>query len=84
MDKYDIWDKYCDQHFRTVEGERGVRNLENLVSNLGYMHIEEFLADNPGAVEAIVEFVGDWVSRGMGNDWAEQLELALEECEDEV
>ena len=84
MDRNDIWDKYLDQHFRTVEGSRGVRNLENLAQNLGYMHLEEFLEDNPGAVEAIVEFVGDWVTRGMAYEWTEQLELTLEDEEEEV
>jgi hypothetical protein len=84
MERYEIWDAYVDQHFRSTEGSRGVRNLEQLVDTLGYRNLEDFLEDNPAAIEAIVNFVGDWVQDGPCNDWAESLQLALEFEEEEV
>ena len=82
------FDAYCDNHFRSIEGERGFRNLEQLVETLGYgagwmrgRAIEDFLADNPGAVEAVLQFIGEWVERN--NDWAERLQEAVEEYESE-
>jgi hypothetical protein len=51
-----------NKSYRT-EGEQGVKNLEKLLSALGYhehnfLHgtlIEVFLTDNPGAIEALIE-----------------------------
>lgn len=79
MEAYEVFDRYMDEEFRSVEGEQGVRNLEQLCETLGYGQgfmrgraIEEFLADNPGAVQAVVDFVGEWVERN--NDWQARLE----------
>ena len=57
------------------EGESGVRHLEQLVSDLGYdQGIEEFLADNSGAMQAIVEWITEWADRG--TEWKENLAKA--------
>ena len=81
------FDAYCDEHFRSVEGERGVRNLDQLCETLGYGQgfmrnraIEDFLTDNPGAVEAVLEFIGEWVERN--DEWAESLREAVEDEEE--
>ena len=81
MDRNDVFETYCDNNFRSVEGESGVRNLEQLCEVLGYGEgfmsgraLDEFLADNPGAVEAVLNSVGDWVERN--GDWAAALEDA--------
>jgi hypothetical protein len=90
-DRYDVFQKYCDENFCGTEGERGVRNLETLCETLGYgkgfMHnraVEEFLSDNPGAIEAVLEFIGTWVERN--DEWAEALAdecgYEEEECDD--
>ena len=88
MEAYELFDKYMDNHFRSFEGERGVRNLEQLVETLGYGEgwmrgraIEDFLTDNPGAVQAVVEFIGEWVGRN--SDWQDRLSDGVEEEEDE-
>ena len=88
MDAYELFDTYMDEEFRSVEGERGVRNLEKLCETLGYGEgfmrnraIEEFLCDNPGAVQAVVEFIGEWVARN--SDWQDRLmDVVGEEDED--
>lgn len=78
------FDAYIGTHFRRIEGEQGVRNLEQLVETLGYGHgiyrnraIEEFLIDNPGAVEAVLQFIGEWTDRN--EEWAAALLNASEE-----
>lgn len=80
MYAYEIWDEYQHKHFRRTEGPEGVRNLEQLTRNLGYMSLEDFLEDNPGAVQAILEFVGEWVDRS--TEWAAKLEETVD-LEDE-
>jgi hypothetical protein len=49
------------------EGERGVKDLERLCAAIGYKEngfrygdpIHAFLADNPGAIEALVQWIED-------------------------
>jgi len=63
---------WCEQnkawHF---EGERGLKQLEKLFKALdsNYKSIEDFLYDNPGAMEAIVE----WVRSINLREWKEAL-----------
>jgi hypothetical protein len=61
IEQEDIW------HF---EGERGVRNLKNIITTIGYSGyggvLENFLADNSGCIEAMIEWIkandysGEW------------------------
>lgn len=88
MERGVAFDAYCDNRFTTCEGERGFRNLEELVETLGYGEgwmrgraIEDFLTDNPGAVEAVLQFIGEWVERN--DEWAERLQEAVEEDTEE-
>jgi len=84
MDKYEIVDMF-EQNFMTrSEGEGGVKNLENVCEILGYGEgfmrnraIEEFLTDNPGAVEALFQFITEWAVRN--TDWQANMEDALAE-----
>jgi hypothetical protein len=44
----------------SLEGHRGVRNLEVLVKDMGgYRSMNEFLEDNPGAMQAMLEWLYD-------------------------
>ena len=76
-------DKFIDQNrMYHWEGSTGVRNLDKLVKAIGYNDrygdaIHNFLCDNPGAIEAIVE----WIRDGRCTDWAEM--LAEEVCDEE-
>ena len=84
MDRANIVEQYMDNCFRTCEGESGVRNLELMSEALGYGEgfmrgraIEEMLADNPGAVEAVATFLAEWAERN--GAWAARLERVMEE-----
>jgi hypothetical protein len=63
-------EKFCDQRkLYNLEGERGVRNFVKIVSALDsqYSSLDEFLYDNSGALQAMIEWLGsmrnsEWVS----------------------
>jgi hypothetical protein len=81
--------KYRDQErMNSMEGERGFRNLCQIVSAIGYkdpmyrMQIDrkatvgdlmDFFADNPGAIEAVI----DWIGAQRNTEWEENLEMQL-------
>jgi len=71
-----------------TDGHKGVSNLCKLVRALGYREsrhfgqgstsdLVEFLEDNPGAIEAII----DWIDDNGIEDWDETLEIGEEEDE---
>ena len=67
-----IVDQYQDiKETWHYESYSGVRSLEELVADLGYENMTEFLADNPGACEAIVGFIREWAERN--SDWKNNL-----------
>lgn len=84
LDSTELLDIWCQQNrcYR-FEGESGLDNLTKLVEVLGYKEhgfrhgsaIEVFLADNPGACDAIVEFITEWVDRAP--EWRENLEYSI-------
>lgn len=53
----DEYIRYQDRYH--LEGESGVACLENLFEAIGYDDLCSFLADNPGAQEALEQFVRD-------------------------
>ena len=72
MDQMEMFDAYLDQnrmwHF---EGVRGVRNLTQIVEDVcGYTSIDTFLEDNPGAMEAVV----NWIREVNCLEWRQNLE----------
>lgn len=82
----DILDHWCQRHPHGYrwEGESGVRNFEQLTKDIGYRQgIEEFLADNPGAIETLLEWISEWSEKGTG--WKTKLAEACnyESKEDE-
>lgn len=70
-----------DNRMHSFEGDSGIRKFEKLVSDVGgYRCINEFLADNPGAISAMVEFVAEWSERNV--DWKDNLEALVGEDEE--
>lgn len=73
-DLYEVIQKYLDtKEFYSFEGERGVTRFETLVNDLGYNTIEEFLADNPGVLDTII----DWIADHGINEWRDKLSRAI-------
>lgn len=75
-----------DNKMHSFEGPRGVRHMEKIVHEVcGYTSdfggvLNNFFQDNPGAIEAVVEWIGN-----QRNDWKDNLEsLVGPEEEDEV
>lgn len=83
----EIIQKFIDERklYRN-EGETGVKNLETLIQALGYRKhgfrygelVEVFLVDNPGAVEALQQ----WIIDNAGPEWEDRVEMELDEDED--
>lgn len=72
-----------------LEGETGVAHLAKIVGRLGYdtdhykrdeTIITEFLADNSGAMEAII----NWIGEQNVPEWKENLTYAMKETTDEL
>jgi hypothetical protein len=80
MDQLELFDAYIEQnrmwHF---EGHRGVQRLEKIVDEVcDYGSLTEFLADNPGAMEAVV----NWIREANCLEWRQNLEELVAEEED--
>ena len=80
--RQDVVDTYMDNFMFRMEGETGVKNLDRMCETLGYgtgwmrgRAIEEMLADNPGAVEAVANFLAEWAVRN--TEWNEALAEVL-------
>jgi hypothetical protein len=91
LDGSELLDQWFDKKkVYHLEGTRGVETLEELVEVLGYrdgqffgqsVSILNFLADNPGAQEALITFIGEWIDRVP--EWREKLEESYEEGEED-
>lgn len=88
MDLSDVLNEYINEKkFHSFEGSRGVKRLEELVTDLNQDYqgrfsgtsITDFLEDNPGAIEAII----DWISEQNVDEWKENLASHLTIDEDE-
>ena len=78
---------YCENKFTSSEGSSGYRNLEKLAQVLGYSDsyqsaLQSFFEDNPGAIEAVANWVEGQVDQN--TEWQEALreEVGGEYCED--
>lgn len=57
------------------ESSAGVENLNTVIRALGYQNLDYFLADNQGAMEAIIEWLSGIIDSGQVPEWREALEL---------
>lgn len=73
------------KHF---EGESGVANFEKVCEAIGYKEtgfrygspIESFLCDNPGCIEAMLDWIAEWGDKSP--EWRSALEAKLKERND--
>lgn len=84
----DILERYMSEHkMHHFEGTTGVRHFEKLVEDMGYTEgqfigrhgILNFLADNPGAIQALIE----WIEQANVPEWEENLSDCLQEKAEE-
>jgi hypothetical protein len=80
-------DQYIEQEdIWQLEGEQGVRNLKEIISTIGYSGyggvLENFLADNSGCIEAMIEWIKNNDYSGEWNTYVSE-ELAPVEQEEE-
>jgi hypothetical protein len=66
-------DKYLTANkLWNMEGSSGVRNFERVIRDVGgYSSLQAFLEDNPGALNAMMDFIDKWVERN--EEWRENL-----------
>lgn len=83
IDTDELVDKFIEQNkLFNMEGSTGLRNLDKIVNVIGYENIDEFLMDNPGAIEGIISFVREIVESNQ--TWEDDFRDAVdEEDEDE-
>jgi len=67
QDIYEVYEKV------STSGIDEVNNLERVFKVIGYDSLEEFLVDNPGAVESILKFIQD----AKVDEWDELVEEFL-------
>lgn len=73
----ELVDKLCDvKRWHHWESESGVRQLEDLVSIIGYRNIDEFLSDNSGAQQGVVEFINEWTAKN--DEWEEAIRSEID------
>lgn len=53
-----------------LEGTRGVENLKTVLMQIGYDGLGDFLADCPGAIEAVLTWIGD---QDQMTEWSDAL-----------
>ena len=59
--------------YHSFEMDRGVQRFEDTIRQIGYSSTHEFLRDNSGAIEAMLEFIG----RQRNDEWAEGFLAAI-------
>lgn len=55
----------------SFEGPRGVKKLNDLTKDLKYRNLEDFMGDNPGSMESVIEFIVSFL-KGT-NEWLQSL-----------
>lgn len=81
----ELLQEYCEEErIHHFEGARGVRSLEKITKALGYDDrfagtIDNFLQDNPGAQQALY----DWIADQDLPEWRECIISELPEQDDE-
>ena len=84
MDGGELVDKFLSMKgIHHWEGERGVSGLEDLAQALNseYRDLNYFLVDNPGALEAIANWISEWADRT--EEWKESLRNAIRNTDPE-
>lgn len=85
----ELIEKFCEeQKIHRFEGDRGIANLEKVLTALGYKGhsfrygdpVHAFLSDNSGAVEALLE----WINEQDSDEWKENLRSSLRDGNEDL
>jgi hypothetical protein len=77
MDADELLGAFVEQEkFYNFEGSRGIERLLKIVQTLDphYRNLEDFFSDNPGAIEAIVDWIEEQVPKA--ESWEQNLRKA--------
>lgn len=77
-DLSEMIDKFCElNRLHHFEGGRGVNNFEKIARALNpdYRDVDSFLEDNPGCIQAMIEWIGN---QNIG-EWKESMFAEIEE-----
>lgn len=71
MDQFELFEEYLNvNRMYSFEGNKGVQHLVQIAQDVcGYKSLIDFLEDNPGSIEAIV----DWICEYSSGEWTENL-----------
>jgi hypothetical protein len=77
-DMDELLDKWMAQErIHSFEGARGISNFDKLIAVLGYRSMDDFLSDNSGCFEAMIE----WIKDVPGTEWPAAMKEALRDEE---
>ena len=87
-DAIDTYIKQNDLHTMNGGGEAGVRDFSEILTVLGYNEdgfkygtlVEKFLCDNPGAIECLIQWIGEQDSKVC--EWRDKINDSLLSAED--
>lgn len=88
----EVLEEYQDQNLmHSFEGDSGMAKLNNFCHDIGYVGhqfkygspLEHFLSDNPGACEAMMEWVRNQGTDHPDDEWRNNLADMLELSEDD-
>jgi len=75
---YDLIEKYIDQEKMHFEGGRGVNHFEKIIRVFGYRDMDNFLEDNPGCLQRMVE----WLMEQNSEEWVDAMKAELPDEDD--
>jgi len=72
----DAMDAYLDvEKMYHFEGSRGLSNLDKVLNIIGYRNLDEFLSDNPGCIENMLE----WIKDQDNEEWLDNLNNKIDD-----
>lgn len=85
-DPDEIVQEFIQEKGLRFNGSRASRDLDTLLEAIGYDGIEEFMQDNPGMQESLIQFIEEWVPKTVNHGpdgWYQMLVRALEDIKAE-
>lgn len=78
LDFSEVLEKYNDKN--RIDSVQDFRNLVSILDDK-YRDVEDFLSDNPGCLEAMIEWISEYGEHSYG--WKDNLRIELEAQEED-